>query len=60
MARSAASRADQAAEALEAFLRDQPAAPFSAEPSQAVVPSEDARRGAPVTTVVCLAASTTS
>ena len=40
MARSAASKAEQAADALDAFLRDQSAA-VSAEPSQAVVPSEE-------------------
>ena len=40
MARSVASKVEQAADALDAFLRDQSAA-VSAEPSQAVVPSEE-------------------
>ncbi len=38
MARSAASNAERAADALEAFLRDRPAAAFGADPGQAVVP----------------------
>ncbi len=42
MGRSAASKAEQAADALEAFLRDRPAAAF-ADPGQAVVPSQQGR-----------------
>ncbi len=41
MARSAASKAEQAAEALDAFLRDRPAAALSADPGQAAVPSQE-------------------
>ncbi len=40
MARSAASRADQAAEALDAFLRDRPAGAFGVDPGQAAVSSQ--------------------
>ena len=39
MARSAASKAERAAEALDAFLRDRPAADVSADPGQAAMPS---------------------
>ena len=41
MARSAATRADQAAEALDTFLRDRPAAAASLDPGQAAVPSPE-------------------
>ncbi len=41
MARTAASRADLAAEALDAFLRDRPAADVSANSGQAVVSSQE-------------------
>ncbi len=41
MARSAASRAGLAAEALDAYLRDRPAATLSTDPGQAAVPSHE-------------------
>ena len=41
MARSAASRADRAAEALDAFLRDRPATAFTADPAREVAPTQE-------------------
>ena len=41
MARSAASKAERAAEALDAFLRDRPAADVSADPGQAAISSQE-------------------
>ncbi len=41
MARSAASKAERAAEALDAFLRDRPAADVSADPGQAAMSSQE-------------------
>ena len=41
MSRSAASKAEQAAEALDTFLRDRPATALSADPGQAAVPSQE-------------------
>ena len=44
MARSAASKAERAAEALDAFLRDRPAADVSADPGQAAIFSQEGER----------------
>ena len=41
MGRSAASRAEQAAEALDAFRRDRPTVALGADPNQAAVPSQE-------------------
>ncbi len=41
MARSAAYKAERAAEALDAFLRDRPVAAVSADPGQAAMPSQE-------------------
>ena len=41
MVRSAASKAERAAEALDVFLRDRPAAAVSADPGQAATSSQE-------------------